>query len=360
MSVLFKSPSSSGGSIGGSSKGFPPGDVINILCRSGNEKIQIKWQEPNDTIIDGITIAKWKGTILVRNNDHYPTSIKDGDIVIDNNIKNKYKDNYFEDTNLTNDHVYYYRFFTYSDEKVYNDSGNLIFKNKPVSFDPILKNNSWEQIVNVVESNSIPDTWNIGDEIDLKLNGYYFNETVTLQIWDFNHFDKSDGTGKAGICFGMKNLMKNKQMMNNTSNNKGGWNESRMKNEVLINVFNCIPLELSSYIKEINTYANREGGTYSEQGLLSKDKVFLPGYTECCSEWSHQTQTETGQKKFPVFTDEYSRIKKMNNGSGITEWWWTRSPRCNYSDSFCCISNYGRSSGTGASINGGVCFCFNI
>ena len=85
---------------------------------------------------------------------------------------------------------------------------------------PILKDNTWEQIIAASETNSIPSTWKVGDEIDLTLSGKY-NETVTLQIWDFNHYDKSDGSGKANICFGMKNLMKDKQCMDNFYFNDG-------------------------------------------------------------------------------------------------------------------------------------------
>ena len=76
---------------------------------------------------------------------------------------------------------------------------------------PVLKENTWEEIIWASEHDYIPDTWKVGDEIDLTLSGKY-NETVTLQIWDFKHFDKSDGSGKANILFGMKHLMKKENL----------------------------------------------------------------------------------------------------------------------------------------------------
>ena len=142
---------------------------------------------------------------------------------------------------------------------------------------PILKYNTWREIIYASENNCIPDTWKVGDEIDLKLNGY-FNEVVTLQIWDFNHYDKSDGTGKAHILFGMKDLMRDILKMNLAFNtNKGGWNSSYMKYTTMNNIYNSIPAHIRNYIKEVNTYANAGNSSKSEsKGLLSTDTVFIP------------------------------------------------------------------------------------
>ena len=360
MSVIIRGPGGSSTVIGGSSKGFPPGDVTGISYRAENSKILIKWTDPEDVIVGGSTLSTWAGTLIIRNPDHFPTSIKDGDVVVDSKVKNAYKDKYFEETDLQNNHTYYYRFYPYNSNKEYNDSSNLVFSLAPLSFAPTLKDNSWDQIRAASESDSVPSTWNIGDEIDVQLSGT-FNETITLQIWDFKHFDKSDGTGKAGICFGMKHLMKNKQKMNSSDTNSGGWNNCAMKMTVMNNIFNSMPPELRNAIKEVNTYANIGGGSSSSgQGLLSKDKVFLPGLTECDDNWNNQNQTETRQKKFPIFSDNNSRIKKLNNGSGSAEWWWSRSPYYYDSTSFCGFGTDGDWGDNGASNSLGVCGCFNI
>ncbi len=356
MSVLFKSPSSSGGSIGGgSSKGFPPGDISNIIHTVNDSKVLIKWTDPDDTVLDNIVFIKWKGTILVRNSDHYPTSIKDGDVVLDNTIKNKYKDTFYEDNNLVNNTTYYYRFFPYSEDKVYNDSGAMIFKDKPLAFAPILKDNTWEQIIAASESGNIPSTWKVGDEIAIQLSGV-FNETITLQIWDFKHFDKSDGTGKAGICFGMKHLMKNYQQMNSSNTNRGGWNECNMKKIVMNNIFNSIPIEIRNHIKEVNTYANKGGGGVNSSSQVCTDKIFIPGFQELG--WSGNY--DGNQVKFPIFSDNNSRIKKRNNGSGSAQYWWTRSPYYARYEYFTAVYRDGGSDYNTADYSYGVCFCFNV
>lgn len=357
MSVIVRGGASATIS-GASSKGFPPGDVSSIVTTVNDGRVLIKWSDPADTVIDGSTISAWKGTLLIRNADHYPESIKDGDVVVDNTTRDKYKSTWYTDSGLTNNTKYYYRFFPYNTAKVYNDSSNLVFAAIPLSFAPTLKDNTWEQIKAASEGDAVPSTWKVGDEIDITLSGT-FNETVTLQIWDFKHFDKADGSGKAGIVFGMKNLMKNTQKMNSSDTNSGGWNDTYMKKTVMQNILKSMPSNLQSYIKEVNTYANLGGGTSSTNaGRPSKDKVFLPGCTEVG--FTYQSNTESNQKTFPIFTDNNSRIKKQSNGSGSAYYWWTRSPSYYSSGYFCIVYSDGNGNGNNASDSGGVCFCFCV
>ena len=131
----------------------------------------------------------------------------------------------------------------------------------------------------------------------------------------------------------------------------------------MANILSSMPSNLRSYIKEVNTYANAGGYSSSSSiGKLSKDKVFLPGFTEIFgpSVWSSQSKTESNQKQFPIFTDNNSRIKKMNNGSGDAYWWWTRSPRYNDSGYFCGVYSGGSTGVDYANYNYGVCFCFCV
>ena len=223
---------------------------------------------------------------------------------------------------------------------------------------PNLKDNTWEEVIYTSENNCIPDTWKVGDEIELKLSGKY-NETVTLQIWDFDHYEKADGSGKAHILFGMKHLMKKREYMNTFYFSIGGWNKSYMRNTVMKNIYESIPEYIRNHIKEVNNYAGPGGGYLLGKGLLSKDKVFIPGLTECCSDWSSQNQTETGQKLFSIFSNN-SRIKKMNNGAGPAEWWPTRSPYYDCGDYFCNFYDNGGSDYNYAGGSYGVCVCFNI
>ena len=115
-----------GGGAGGSgSVGFPPGDVTGLAAAAGNEQVTITWSDPPDTVADGKTFVTWAGTKLVRKQGAYPTAPTDGILLVDNKVRGKYKTTGFVDTGLTNDTVYYYAVFPYSDKGAVNtDAAN--------------------------------------------------------------------------------------------------------------------------------------------------------------------------------------------------------------------------------------------
>jgi hypothetical protein len=352
MSIILK-----GNNISSNNNGIGPGEVTNIKASQNASSIILSWANPSNVVIDGTTLSIFDHVIIVRNESRYPTSIKDGNTIYSGNGTT------CSDSDVIKNKKYYYRFFVYDTNKLCNNNMSMIIENTFYGIDPILKNNTWEQINAASEAGIASSLWKVGDEIDITLSGT-FNETVTLQIWDFKHFDKSDGSGKAGIVFGMKNLMKDVQYMNSSHTNSGGWNNTAMKKTVMANIYNSIPSDLQSYIKEVNTYANQGlGSSSSSTGLLSKDKVFLPGMTEMFGKnyKPDQSETEKNQKKFPIFTNDNSRIKKLSNGSGDAYQWWLRSAIYgNNSDCFCDVTIYGTHDYTGASYGYGVCFCFNV
>lgn len=358
MSILIKGTNGNGGSS--PSKGFPPGDVYNVVVSSELKTTKLKWSDPDTSIYNNITLSTWSSTIIVRKEGSAPSSIKDGTIILTNTERNKYASTPYTDSNVIIGKTYYYRFYTLSTNKVYNDSTSMIYSIKVTDCDTVLKNNTWDQINEASEAGIASSIWNIGDEIDIELSEqpYISAETVTLQIWDFKHFDKADGSGKAGIVFGMKNLMKSTQKMNSSDTNSGGWNDTYMKKTVMQNILKSMPSNLQSAIKEVTTYVSLGGVSSSaNNGRPSTDKVFLPGLTEVYNGWSSQNQTEKNQKLFPIFTDDNSRIKKQSNGSGSAIWWWTRSPYYNNSSNFCNVNNTGNANNNNnASNSNGVCF----
>ena len=173
MSVLIKRIDSSSG--GGSSKGYPLGN-INIIKKAGaNTKVYLRWSEPDNIIIGNKTLSTWSSTIIVRKEGSAPTSIKDGTTILTNTTKNKYKDTDLVDSGLTNGKTYYYRFFTMSTDKIYNTSSSMIYAINVLAADPILKNNSWKTIAKVSESGAASSIWKVGDEIDITLKEYMEN-----------------------------------------------------------------------------------------------------------------------------------------------------------------------------------------
>lgn len=125
--------------------------------------------------------------------------------------------------------------------------------------------------------------------------------------------------------------------------------------------------DLQKYIKEVNTYANAGDNSFEPSpGLLSKDKIFLPGAVEIGFAYQDQYETESNQKEFPIFTGvESVTSKKLSNGKGDVYYWWTRSPRRNSSQYFVHINIdisdvYGVYRTDFPRSSFGICFCFNI
>ena len=354
MSIILK-----GNNIASSDKGIGPSEVTNIKVSQNTSSIILSWTNPSNVVINGTTLSTFDHVIIVKNTSRIPSSAKDGTVIYNG------KSTTCTDSNVTKNTKYYYRFFVYDTNKLCNNNINMIIESTFYGINPVLKNNSWEQINTASRIGVASDLWKVGDEIDLTLSGT-FNETVTLQIWDFNHFDKSDGSGKAGICFGMKNLMKDYQKMIPYSDSDFHyWEGVTMRTTIMQNILKSMPSDLQNVIKTVDTYASTGGGeSRPHTGEMSMDKVFLPGFTEVSNSYSAQNITESGQKKFPIFTDNNSRIKKLSNGSGNACDWWTRSQYwVGYGGRmFIYIGNNGDGGGRYdyAHYSNGVCFCFNV
>ena len=97
-------------------------DVSNVSVTAGQGTVSIKWTDPVDVVINGVTLAEWYGTIIVRKVGSAPTSRTDGDIVLTSTSRNTYATTPWVDTELTNGTTYYYRFFPYSSEGNYTNS----------------------------------------------------------------------------------------------------------------------------------------------------------------------------------------------------------------------------------------------
>lgn len=102
------------------SGGIPPADMKNINIQIGNKELTLLFEDPDDTSIEGVTLVHWAGTRVVRKAGSHPVDEKDGVLVLDSTERNKYKDEGFKDTGLTNGITYYYGFFPYSSERAVN------------------------------------------------------------------------------------------------------------------------------------------------------------------------------------------------------------------------------------------------
>lgn len=181
-----------------------------------------------------------------------------------------------------------------------------------------------------------------------------------MQIVGFNHDDLSDGSGKAGTTFGMKNLYYSKYPMNSTNSNDGGWDECLMRTSTMQEIFNNLPDELQSVIKLVNKKATT--GNQSTDIVTSQDKLWLYSEVELDGTTNSGYKDEGTQYEYwQSYNTNSDRVKKLNNGTGSDNIYWLRSPSTGDSTNFRFITSDGYvSSYNYAGNSSSVCFGFCI
>lgn len=117
----------------GSGHGLTLAAVSDIVTQLASGRIYVKWKDPKDIIADGVTLAEWGGTLLVRKAGSVPKSRRDGAVVLDSKVRNQYSDTYFCDSGLANGETYYYKFFPYTTLGAYTENANNEFSVTPTA-----------------------------------------------------------------------------------------------------------------------------------------------------------------------------------------------------------------------------------
>lgn len=217
---------------------------------------------------------------------------------------------------------------------------------------PPLSSATPEMIGEVAASGLAPKVWKIGDEVNITLTD---QETITLQIYDFNH-DTLTAGGTAHITFGMKNCMKDTKPMENSNINTNGWSGSVMYSYLNTTVYGKLPTGWKSIIKKAKKLTS--AGNQSATIKSSDDYLFLFSEEEL---FGKVTYAKAGEgKQYPIFTDNNSRIKKLANGTGSATRWWERSPYGSNATGFCYVNSDGTAYFSGASSTYGVAFGFCV
>ena len=183
----------------------------------------------------------------------------------------------------------------------------------------------WGDISRIAANGDAQKYFNVGDEKTVELST---GEEVTLVILGFNHDDLADGSGKAGMTIGMKNLLADSYGMNANPTSVGGWDESAMRTSTMATLLSQLPSDLQGVIKQVNKKATAGGA--STTITTSSDKLWLFSEVEIDGTTSSGYVDEGEQyeywKTVKDGTVAADRIKYLSNGSGSKRAWWLRSP----------------------------------
>lgn len=213
-----------------------------------------------------------------------------------------------------------------------------------------LKDCSWQQVANVANAGLGDDYWNIGDTKDMTLST---GEIVTMQVYDFNHDDKSDGSGKTNITFGTKNLMAETKQMNYYNDIvHASWSSSIPRSWLNSTIYDTLPNGLKSSIKTVKKQTIYE--TTSIQ--YTEDNLFLFSEMEITGTNAYTTLRDG--VRYPIFSDQNSLIKKTANGTGASTIYWTRTPSGSSQYMYIDASGYPNSGYYGPAYGLGIAFGF--
>lgn len=240
--------------------------------------------------------------------------------------------------------------FNYKDQYQTMLEGALASTEGLPIIDDVFANNTWQNISYAARNNLIPETWQVGDTKDIVVN----DETLTLAIMDFNHDDRADGSGKAGITMGMTQCMADGRQMNSTDTNVNSFSGSAMYDYLVNTVLAGFPEDLLPYVVPVNKKTS--AGNKSSSILTEAMSIWLFSEIEVFGTTTYSVAGEGSQ--YPYFATTENRIKKLSNGTGAASYWWERSPYQAYPSAFCSVASGGTPSFNYSSGSIGVCFGF--
>lgn len=283
----------------------------------------------------------------------------------------------------------------------YNGSVNVVSCQQYYfpSANPVLNDNTWEQISFISENGLASSFWAIGDAKQITINGIIGQKTYTnykpwVYILGFNHNAEREGSNLIHFgCFREGQLATTNNSialddnsyntqtssiaynMNSSNTNSGGWSSSRMRTTIIdadatspssasSNSFLvALSSDLKAVLKRCTKYTdNTGGGTGSVQSNVTptQDWAFLLSEYEVFGSITHSNSFEANyQQQYQYYVDGNSKVKYRQSSTSNAAIWWERSPSASDSTDFCNVNTGGTASSYSASVSRGFApgFC---
>lgn len=239
-----------------------------------------------------------------------------------------------------------------------------------------LNNNEWSVIKSVSDAGQGANYWSIGDRKAVTLNGTVgklslSNVTTYAFIIGFNHNASVEGTnrihfqlaktalsGGTDVCLCDSSYNSTVSTtgyfsMNSSRTNSGGWASSQMRTNICGTslssysgtIIAVIPAALRAVLKSVTKYTDNTangGGSTASYVTATTDYFFLLSEFEVFGSISYgNTNEKNKQAQYAYYSAGNSKIKYKHNGTSIAAFWWLRSPRASYSNSFVYVDTGG-------------------
>ena len=225
-------------------------------------------------------------------------------------------------------------------------SGIVPLLKAPVPYKANFADNTWAQIIDACHKNQVPDTWVVGSQKAMTING----ASYPIDIIGKNH-DTYTAGGKAPLTFQLHDCYADSKKMNSSNTNSGGWTSCAMRSTHLPAILALMPTEVQNGIREVNKLTS--AGSQSATINTTSDKLFLLSEIEIFGNVSYSKSGEGTQ--YDYYKAGNSKVKNYN---GSSRYWWERSPSSNLSAFFCYVDLYGNADCDNASKPYCVAFAF--
>lgn len=200
----------------------------------------------------------------------------------------------------------------------------------PVTYNANFADNDWATIIKACHKNQVPETWVVGNQKAMTINGADY----VIAIIGKGHDDYADGSGKAPLTFQLHDCYADRNMMNGGNTNSGGWTSCDMRSTNLSAILALMPTEVQNGIQEVNKLTSE--GSRSTTISTTADKLFLLSEIEIFGNITYSVSGEGTQ--YDYYKVGNSKVKNYN---GSANYWWQRSPYIGNYTSFCAVSKSG-------------------
>lgn len=230
-----------------------------------------------------------------------------------------------------------------------------------------LNENSWADIKSVSDAGTGSTYWNVGDYKNIQIygtvQGMSLNSTVRAFILGFNHNSAKEGSNRIhfqigkttsgtdiAFCDSKYNTGSSSGfIMNRSSTNRGGWNESYGRKTLLGNsgtpnsppensFMSALPSDLLAVMKSVTKYTNNVGGDSpgSNAVTATTDYLFLLSEFEIFGVRNLAHSYERNyQAQYDYYVAGNSQIKYRHDAPSTAVHYWSRSPGANQGLGFC-------------------------
>lgn len=192
--------------------------------------------------------------------------------------------------------------------------------------------NDWNTIIWACQTGNVPDTWTVGSQKPMPING----TSYPIDIIGLGHDDYADGSGKAPITFQMHDCYGTTYPMH-TSYNPGyngyGWDGCRIRTTSLPSILATMPSEVQSGIREVNKLTG--AGSQSSTIVTTADTLFLLSEREV---FGTATYSASGEGNRYAYYSAGNSVIKSGTGNAAS-FWWLRSPTISTTTDFCIVEN---------------------